>query len=62
MSRPYEQIQENMQNSVTMVNNQGNPKVLVMENTVLSLISSKTSLSLILSQKQLFKSSLFVKN
>ena len=43
------------------MNNQENPKLLVMENTVSSHISSKTSLPLILSQKQLFKPSLFVK-
>ena len=57
----YERTHENVQNSVTMMNNQENPKLLVMENTVSSLISRKTSLSLILSQKQLFKPSLIVK-
>ena len=57
----YERTHKNLQNSVTMMNNQENPELLVMENTVSSHISRKTSLSLILSQKQLFKSSRFVK-
>ena len=56
----YEQIHVNVQNSITMMNSQGNTKLL--ENTVSSHISSKAYLSLILSQKQLFKPSLFVKN
>ena len=44
-----------------MMNNQGNPKLLFMENTVSSPISNKTSLSLVLSQEPQFKPSLFVK-
>ena len=58
----YEQIHENVQNSITMMNNQENPKLLDMENTISLHTSSKTSLSLILSPKQLFKPSLFVKH
>ena len=54
----YERIHENVQNSVTIIQNEENPKLLVIENT----ISSISSLSFILSQKQLFKLSLFVKN
>ena len=58
----YERTHESVLNSVTTMNNQENSKLLVMENTISLHISSKTSLSLIRSPKQLFKKSLFVKN
>ena len=42
--------------------NQENPKLLFMENKISSHITGKTPSLLFLSQKQLFKPSLFVKN